>query len=113
MEVISTTQLASALAEKWQLSLLIGLIAVAIYTAFQVMSRPTIPANAPRILKGLPILGSVNFFRARADFLRAGKTWAPKGLFSFYYGPHRVVAVSRDTDKKIFFSHRALDFAAG
>ncbi|OAA77091.1 Cytochrome P450 [Akanthomyces lecanii RCEF 1005] len=113
MEVLSTTQLASALAEKWQLSLLIGLIAIAIYTAVQVMSRPTIPANAPRILKGLPILGSVNFFRARADFLRAGKAWAPKGLFSFYYGPHRVVAVSRDTDKKIFFSHRALDFAAG
>lgn len=113
MEFRQTTQLTAALAEKWQMSLLIGFIAVAIFTAFQVMSRPTIPANAPRVLKGLPILGSVNFFRARADFLRAGKAWAPKGLFSFYYGPHRIVAVSRDTDKKIFLSHRALDFAAG
>lgn len=113
MVVLGTFQSALASAEKWQLSVLVGLITAVIYTAFQLMSRPVIPANAPRILPGLPILGSVNFFRARADFLRAGKAWAPKGRFSFYYGPHRVVAVSGDEDKKMFLSHRALDFAAG
>lgn len=111
MEIVATVQ--RVLPAASPLTVAVALLAVCAAAYQLLFARPAMPAKAPRLLAGWPVVGSVDFFRARATFLQFGKDWGRRGLFAFYYGPHRIVSLSSDADRKLFFSHRALDISAG
>ncbi|KAH7141378.1 cytochrome P450 6A1 [Dactylonectria estremocensis] len=99
--------------QSWPVSVYV-LIALALYLAFgDIVSRPSFPKTAPKVHRGLPVFGSLDFFRSRGDFLRSGKLQSETGQFSFYYGPHPVVAVSGSGGKTTFYGDRGLDFNEG
>ncbi|KAF4589164.1 cytochrome P450 6A1 [Ophiocordyceps camponoti-floridani] len=96
--------------------LLIGLapLAAAIVILVQmVSSRPVLPPDAPREVRGWPLVGCVDFFRRRRDFLLWGSRIGPGRQFSFFYGPHPIVAVSGPEARASFFNARGLDLGAG
>lgn len=100
--------------QSWPISVLLLLLTVAAaLLAHVVASRPSFPSSAPRLLKGWPILGSIDFFRDRADFLDKNTKKVPNGQFSFYYGPHPIVAVSGPDARASFFNTRGLDLNKG
>ncbi|KAF7551132.1 hypothetical protein G7Z17_g5247 [Cylindrodendrum hubeiense] len=98
--------------QSWPVSVYV-LLALALWLAFgDIVTRPSFPKTAPKVDRGLPLLGSLGFFRARSSFLRSGKLQSSNGQFSFYYGPHPVVAVS-GSGMATFYGNRGLDFNEG
>lgn len=98
----------------WPLSILVLLLTVAAAVLVQVvLSRPSFPNGAPRLLKGWPVFGSVDFFRARAEFLDRNTKKVPGGQFSFYYGPHPIVSLSGPEARVSYFNSRGLDLNKG
>ncbi|PHH71663.1 hypothetical protein CDD80_5078 [Ophiocordyceps camponoti-rufipedis] len=78
-----------------------------------VSSRPRLPPDAPREVRGWPLLGCLDFFRRRRDFLVWGSKLGPGRQFSFFYGPHPIVAVSGPEARASFFNSRELSLGAG
>ncbi|PHH68465.1 hypothetical protein CDD82_541 [Ophiocordyceps australis] len=99
----------------WPVGALVFLLTVAVVlaTRFIPWTRPSFPSKAPRLLKGWPIIGSTGFFRARCDFLKENRQRDPSGQFSFYYGPHPIVALSGPSARLSFYTSRGLDLSAG
>ncbi|KAM4054356.1 cytochrome p450 [Hirsutella rhossiliensis] len=99
----------------WLASFLVFLLkpAAAVLVGQMMASRPRLPRGAPRLLKGTPILGSVDFFRSRSDFLLKGRHRDPSRQFSFYYGPYPIVVVSGSSARSFFYNARSLDFIEG
>lgn len=97
----------------WPSGITIAACTVGALVVHQLWSRPGFSDDAPRILKGLPILGSLGFFKGRADFLQAGRKAGAGDHFSFFYGPHRIIACAGDVGRAVFFGTRDLDFTAG
>ncbi|PHH63183.1 hypothetical protein CDD81_6234 [Ophiocordyceps australis] len=101
--------------QSWPVGALVFLLTVAVVLASRIVpwTRPSFPSKAPRLLKGWPIIGSTGFFRARCDFLKENKARDPSGQFSFYYGPHPIVALSGTSARLSFYTSRGLDLSAG
>ncbi|KJZ77225.1 hypothetical protein HIM_03546 [Hirsutella minnesotensis 3608] len=100
--------------EAWPASVLMLLLTGAAAIVIQmVASRPSFPSGAPRLLKGTPILGCLDFFRSRSEFLLKGRDNDPSRQFSFYYGPHPIVVVSGSSARSFFYNARGLDLQAG
>lgn len=76
-------------------------------------AHPALPKNAPAILKGWPILGVPEFFGKRWDFMRETLKKTADGTFSFYYGPHPIVAMSGTKARTSFFASRGLHMGDG
>ncbi|PNY18153.1 Obtusifoliol 14-alpha demethylase [Tolypocladium capitatum] len=104
---------AFAAPQSWPAGTSALLFALAVLIVGLTSRRPAFPSNAPPLLKGWPITGSVGFFRARRDFLRAGRDKSPSGQFSFYYGPHPIVALSGPSARTTFYTARGLDLTSG
>lgn len=97
----------------WPLSVHL-ILATTLFLAFwSILTRPSFPQTAPKLVRGWPLLGSLGFFRARADFLTEGKLQSPNGQFSFYYGPHAIVALSGQEARLALYGSRGLNFAEG
>lgn len=85
-----------------------------LFLAFpRTFSRPAWPSNAPRYLRGLPLLGSLDFFRCRLDFQKKSSATTETGNFSFFYGSHPIVSLSGADARKTFFTARGLDLTEG
>lgn len=97
----------------WTTALSVAACTVGALVVYQLWSRPVLSKDAPRILKGLPILGSLGFFKERAVFLQDGRKAGAGDHFSFYYGPHPIIATAGDIGRAVFFGTRELDFTAG
>ncbi|RCI16156.1 hypothetical protein L249_1816 [Ophiocordyceps polyrhachis-furcata BCC 54312] len=95
------------------LPLLVVLTGVGIVIFQMRASRPSLPRDAPRLFRGWPVFGCVDFFRGRRDFLLRGRDLSPSRQFSFFYGPHPIVAVSGAAARASFFNTRGLDLGAG
>ncbi|KAK5120820.1 hypothetical protein LTR85_005887 [Meristemomyces frigidus] len=109
MSLISALHLdASALA------VAIGTLAV-LGTIFRYLfSKSTFPSNAPApTTEAWPILGSMQFFTKRWDFMRSGAQHSKTGNFMFHAGPHDIVAISGQESRKVFFESKALGFSEG
>ncbi|RDA94977.1 hypothetical protein CP533_0108 [Ophiocordyceps camponoti-saundersi (nom. inval.)] len=95
------------------LTLLVLLTCVGVVVFQMRASRPSLPPDAPGLFRGWPVFGCVDFFRGRRDFLLRGRDLSPSRQFSFFYGPHPIVAVSGPAARASFFTSRGLDLGAG
>lgn len=99
-------------------NLITSVYAVLLVTLYFAISwlvwRPGFPKGSPkRLTEGYPILGVVRFFSARRDFYIDGIQQSPSGQFSFYFGKHRIVALSGEQGRKSFFENKELDMPEG
>ncbi|KAH8685239.1 cytochrome P450 [Ilyonectria robusta] len=97
----------------WPASVYVIVTLVLVLAFGGMVTRPSFPKTAPKVHRGFPLLGSLEFFRARSDFMRQGKAQSKTGQFSFHYGPHSVVGVSGKAGKAAFYGNRGLDFNEG
>jgi sterol 14-demethylase len=79
----------------------------------RLVSRPAWPPKAPKYLPGWPVIGSPGFFGDRWSFLKEGYSRSPFGQFSFFYGPHPIVALSGSAGRQTFYNSRSLDMNEG
>lgn len=89
----------------------IAILAAAFRYAFK---RPTLPNNAPPLAtEAWPIIGSMQFFTERWDFLQRQRAHSPTGNFSFYAGDKAAVSISNDESMRVFFEHKQLGLGEG
>ncbi|KDQ54410.1 hypothetical protein JAAARDRAFT_135628 [Jaapia argillacea MUCL 33604] len=60
---------------------------------------------------GFSILNAWTFFSRRCDFLR--ENFKKRGIFQFWVMNHKIVALSGDEGRKVFFTDKNLDFTEG
>ncbi|KAG6014413.1 hypothetical protein E4U43_006570, partial [Claviceps pusilla] len=99
--------------QKWPASVLVLIITTMAVLLFRYASRPAWHPQAPKALSGWPVLGSPGFFRNRWSFLRRHASATASGHFSFFYGPHSIVALSGTAARQTFFTSRSLDLNEG
>ncbi|KAK2597419.1 hypothetical protein QQS21_005967 [Conoideocrella luteorostrata] len=99
--------------QNWPASVLILAITTLTILLTRLLSRPAWPSQAPKPISSWPVFGSLGFFRQRWSFLQKGSTTTPSGQFSFFYGPHSIVALSGTAARKTFFTSRSLDINEG
>ncbi|KAM3445494.1 hypothetical protein NHJ13734_000407 [Beauveria thailandica] len=75
--------------------------------------RPKLPKNAPKLVRGWPILGSVDFYLQRCDFLEKQHKRRGGQPFSLYYGPHLIVGLVGEAGRTLLFNARQFDVRAG
>ncbi|KAF7563618.1 hypothetical protein G7046_g529 [Stylonectria norvegica] len=104
------------LPREWPISLHVFFffLAVTLTLAFRgILTAPSFPRAAPTMLCGRPVVGSLAFFNSRGEFLRKWRLRSPDQQFSFYYGPHPIVALGGLEAISTFYGHRGLDFSEG
>ncbi|KAG5990627.1 hypothetical protein E4U54_004060 [Claviceps lovelessii] len=99
--------------QNWPASVLVLVITTMAVLLFRYASRPAWHPQAPKALSGWPVLGSPGFFRNRWSFLRRHASATASGHFSFFYGPHPIVALSGTAARQTFFTSRSLDLNEG
>ncbi|GJC89255.1 obtusifoliol 14-alpha demethylase [Colletotrichum liriopes] len=99
--------------QNWPTSVWVLLLTGLAYAVGALVYRPSFPRNAPRLFKGYPVLGTPRFFSQRGDFLSEGRRLATSGNWSFYFGKMRIVGLSGDAGRRLFFENRDLDFSKG
>lgn len=97
----------------YPLSVLALLFGASYLVVSRLTSRVVFSAASPSVLAGWPLLGSLGFFRARNDFLKDGQDRSGNGHFSFYYGPHSIVAVSGEAARATVYGSRGLNLGKG
>lgn len=77
-------------------------------------SRVSFPPKAPKLTShNYPIVGALGFFTERWTFCQRASAQSPTGNYSFHLGKHRVVGVSGEEGRKVFFDNRQLSFSEG
>ncbi|KAK7422595.1 hypothetical protein QQX98_001619 [Neonectria punicea] len=99
--------------QSWPTSIYVVLTLALVLAFGGMVTRPALPNTAPQLHRGLPLLGSLDFFLSRATFLRAGRSQSKSDNFSFHYGPHSVVSLAGPSGKATFYGDRGLDFTEG
>ncbi|KAI1076373.1 cytochrome P450 6A1 [Whalleya microplaca] len=101
--------------QSWPGSIWVLLLSTLIPLLVQVFWRPSLPANAPKWWKtgDWPVLGTLRFYRARADWYLDALRNSPTGSFSFYVGKKQVIGLSGEEGRKFFFESRDLNLGAG
>ncbi|OLN96761.1 Obtusifoliol 14-alpha demethylase 1 [Colletotrichum chlorophyti] len=99
--------------QEWPTSIWVLLLTGLVYAVGALVNRPSFPRNAPRLFKGYPVLGAPRFFTDRGNFLSEGRRLGTSGHWSFYFGKRRIVGLSGDDGRKVFFENRELDFMKG
>ncbi|KAM3544536.1 hypothetical protein ARSEF1564_002519 [Beauveria bassiana] len=75
--------------------------------------RPKLPKNAPELVRGWPIFGSVDFYLQRCQFLEKQHKRRKGQPFSLYYGPHLIVGLVGEAGRTLLFNARHFDVRAG
>ncbi|KAG5981566.1 hypothetical protein E4U55_002822 [Claviceps digitariae] len=99
--------------QNWPASVLVLLITTITVLLCRYATRPAWHPQAPKALSGWPVLGSPGFFRNRWSFIRKHASATASGHFSFFYGPHSIVALSGTAARQTFFTSRSLDINEG
>ncbi|KAI1495631.1 cytochrome P450 6A1 [Biscogniauxia marginata] len=101
--------------QNWPGSIWILLLATLVTGFFQVLCRPSLPKNAPKWFKtgDWPILGTLRFYKTRADWYREAIRNSPTGSFSFYIGKKQIIGLSGPEGRKTFYENRDLNFNDG
>jgi cytochrome P450 len=96
------------------LSLLVGsTVLFSIYAIVHTFIR-RLPANAPaEVRDNYPVSGAFGFWTKRWDWYRQRRDEAKTGNFSFHAGSNKIVALSGDKGRKLFFDSKDLGFAEG
>lgn len=113
--MLSITDLLTTLSSPstWPTSIWVLVFTATAYTGNSWLSRPSFPSKAPPLFDAWPIVGALRFFSNRKAFLEevAGKSHS--GQASFYYGKLRIVGLSGEDGRKMFFDSRELDIEGG
>lgn len=99
--------------QDWPTSIWVLLLTGLAYAVGFLAYRPSFPRNAPKLFKGYPVLGVPRFFTDRGNFLTEGRRLAGSGNWSFYFGKMRIVGLSGEDGRRLFFESRDLDFTKG
>lgn len=99
--------------QNWPTSIWVLLLTGVAYAVGLLAYRPSFPRNAPKLLKGYPVLGTPRFFTDRGNFLVEGSRLGRSGNWSFYFGKMRIVGLSGEHGRQLFFESRDLDFTKG
>ncbi|KAM3481479.1 hypothetical protein MY5147_000696 [Beauveria neobassiana] len=96
----------------------IGKSIAAIYPSVQhdlslLWQRPKLPKNAPELVRGWPVFGSVDFYLQRCKFLEKQHKRRKGQPFSLYYGPHLIVGLVGEAGRTLLFNARQFDVRAG
>ncbi|KAJ6780014.1 hypothetical protein PWT90_05530 [Aphanocladium album] len=91
----------------------LALSTVVLALANLIMQRPTLPKNAPTLIQGWPVLGSVDFYLRRNDFLRRERKNHGGRPFSFYYGQYPIVSLVGEAGRTFLYTSRQFDLRAG
>lgn len=98
----------------WSGTGLILLLGIAAIITFQRLGRfPIVQHNSTLLIKGWPLVGCVEFFNRRAEFLVSGFRLSQDGHFRFRYGMHLIIALSGADARTSYFSTRGLDPLSG
>ncbi|KAF9872051.1 cytochrome P450 6A1 [Colletotrichum karsti] len=109
-----STALSTALhPQNWPTSIWVLLLTGVAYAVGFLAYRPSFPRNAPKLFKGYPVLGTPRFFTDRGNFLTEGRRFGSSGNWSFYFGKMRIVGLSGEQGRQVFFESRDLDFTKG
>lgn len=102
--------------QTWPASVLILLLTTTVLLLSGVITslirHEALPSGAP-VKKGWPLLGCLDFFSQRNEFLKLGCLRSSNGQFSFYYGAKSIVALSGSAARTAFFTQRGLDLSEG
>ncbi|KAF6804614.1 cytochrome P450 6A1 [Colletotrichum sojae] len=110
---MSTSLTAALHPQNWPASIWVLLLTGMAYAVGFLTYRPSFPHNAPKLFKGYPVLGVPRFFTDRGNFLTEGRRLARSGNWSFYFGKMRIVGLSGEAGRTLFFESRDLDFTKG
>ncbi|KAJ3492662.1 hypothetical protein NLG97_g5236 [Lecanicillium saksenae] len=77
------------------------------------LQRPKLPKNAPILIKGWPIFGSIDFYLRRNDFLKRERKRHGGQPFSFYYGRYPIVSLVGEAGRTFLYTSRQFDLRAG
>ncbi|KAF4849722.1 Sterol 14-demethylase [Colletotrichum siamense] len=109
-----STLLSTALhPQNWPTSIWVLLLTGLAYAVGFLAYRPSFPRNAPKLFKSYPVLGAPRFFTDRGNFLTEGRRFGRSGNWSFYFGKMRIVGLSGEPGRNLFFESRELDFTKG
>jgi sterol 14-demethylase len=77
-------------------------------------SRLSFPHQAPKLAsQNYPIVGALGFVTERWTFCQRASVQSPTGNYSFHLGKHRVVGVSGEEGRKVFFENKQLGLSEG
>ncbi|WPG98355.1 Hypothetical protein R9X50_00114400 [Acrodontium crateriforme] len=101
---------------RFKIALVFGSLAILGSLVSWLFSRPPLGKNAPQLAgHSYPLLGALQFFTQRWDFIQAASAHSSTGNFSFHAGKWPVVYVSgkSEANRKLFFENKGLGFGAG
>ncbi|EGX94559.1 cytochrome P450 6A1 [Cordyceps militaris CM01] len=78
-----------------------------------VLQRPKLPENAPKLITGWPILGSIGFYFWRHDFLEGQRKKHGEQPYTFYYGRYPIVSLAGEAGRAFLFTAQQLSLHAG
>ncbi|XWW94916.1 hypothetical protein V2A60_002866 [Cordyceps javanica] len=78
-----------------------------------VLQRPKLPKNAPRLVQGWPIFGSIEFYLRRGVFLDNEQRRNGGQPFTFYYGKYPIVSLVGEAGRTLLYTSRQFDLRAG
>ncbi|KAH8889217.1 cytochrome P450, partial [Thozetella sp. PMI_491] len=93
----------------WLLSLFTLFITTILIYFISLLRKPPLGHGAPKLVLGWPLVGSIDFYRSRQEFMGLEKRKAASGQFSFSYGPFNIIALSGHAARESFYSSRPLD----
>lgn len=80
---------------------------------FLYQNRIVFPDKAPKVVRGWPIFGSLEFWSKRLDFHNLHTSQSSTGNFSYQVGRNGVVGLSGVEGKKLFFESSKLNLGKG
>ncbi|KAK4542279.1 hypothetical protein LTR36_006932 [Oleoguttula mirabilis] len=92
----------------------VGSVAILLSIFLYLFSKPAFPKNAPAwTTEAWPVIGSMQFFTRRWDFMQKQMQHSKTGNFTFRVGQHDIVGISGREARKIFLESKALGFSEG
>lgn len=89
-------------------------LVVLVSSFFYLVSRPSLPSNAPKQAKEQwPIIGAWHFFTERHAWFERQRTHSPTGNFTYFVGDKPVIGLSGLEGRRVFFDSKAMGFAEG
>jgi hypothetical protein len=81
---------------------------------YYLSSRASFPIKAPKLVShNYPIIGALGFFTERWTFCKRASEQSPTGNFSFHLGKHRIIGLSGEEARRVFFENKQLGLAEG
>lgn len=84
------------------------------YTVVHTLFIRRLPSNAPpEVSDNIPLSGAIGFWTERWTWFRRRRDESKTGNFSFHAGPNKIVALSGNKGRQLFFESKELGFTEG